>query len=310
MGDWDDSLKTFISENAQDFASWVLKGAQVKRKLLTEFKIRTIEADSLLEITLTGPEVSVDEAKMLIHFEIQSTRDQDIGQRLLEYSFEAQHEHHLPVLSCVIYLRDVGEVPQPPLRWQLPTGRKVLWFDYVSIELSKIPTEELRDTGLMGLMPLLILTKDGATHQVMEEVVTALEATGNMELLSVTKLLAGLVFTSDEDQQWIERIFAMYNDALEQTPTYQKLLQKGREEGLEKGREEGLEKGREEALRQAVVDVVQERFPEITVFAQKQVESLEDTRLLRRLIAKMSGAQTVQEAVQSLITIDDDAKKN
>jgi len=222
---------------------------------------------------------------------------------LLEYSFEAQHEHHLPVLSCVIYLRDVGEVPQPPLRWQLPTGREVLWFDYLlSIELSKIPTEELRDTGLMGLMPLLILTKGGATHQVMEEVVTALEATGNIELLSVTKLLAGLVFTSDEDQQWIERIFAMYNDALEQTPTYQKLLQKGREEGLEKGREE--------ALRQAVVDVVQERFPEITVFAQKQVESLEDTRLLRRLIVKMSAAQTVQEAIQSLITTDNDAKKN
>ena len=93
-----------------------------------------------------------------------------------------------------------------------------------------------------------------------------------------------------------------WDDSLEQTPTYQKLLQKGREEGLEKGREE--------ALRQAVVDVVQERFPEITVFAQKQVESLEDTRLLRRLIAKMSGAQTVQEAVQSLITIDNDAKKN
>jgi len=79
MGDWDDSLKTFISENAQDFASWILKGAQVKRKLLTEFKIRTIEADSLLEVTLAGPEVSVDEAKMLIHFEIQSNRDQDIG---------------------------------------------------------------------------------------------------------------------------------------------------------------------------------------------------------------------------------------
>src|SRR5260370_41396465 len=122
----------------------------------------------------------------------------------------------------------------------------------------------------MGIeMPLLILTKDGATHEVMEEVVTALEAAENIELLSVTKLLAGLVFTSDEDQQWIERIFAMYNDALEQTPTYQKLLQKGREEGLEKGREEGL--------RQAVVDVVQDRFPEIASFAQKQVEGLEDT---------------------------------
>ena len=90
----------------------------------------------------------------------------------------------------------------------------------------------------------------------------------------------------------------MYHDALEQTPTYQKLVNKG------------FEKGREEALRQAVVDVVQERFPEIAALAQKQVEGLEDITLLRRLNVKMSTAQTVQEAVQALITLDNDAKKN
>lgn len=44
---WDDSLKMFISENPQDFASWLLEGAQVKRKLLTEFKTRTIDADRI-----------------------------------------------------------------------------------------------------------------------------------------------------------------------------------------------------------------------------------------------------------------------
>src|SRR5579863_3051556 len=106
MGDWDDSVKSFISENAQDFVTWVFKGAQFKRKLLTEFKIRTIEADALLEVTLEGLEDTEGEAKMLIHFEIQSTRDPDIGKRMLAYSFEAQREHDLSVLSCVIYLRD------------------------------------------------------------------------------------------------------------------------------------------------------------------------------------------------------------
>ncbi|HKF38171.1 MAG TPA: hypothetical protein VKB35_14850 [Ktedonobacteraceae bacterium] len=35
---WDDSLKIFINENPQDFASWLLGEAQVKKKLQTEFK--------------------------------------------------------------------------------------------------------------------------------------------------------------------------------------------------------------------------------------------------------------------------------
>src|SRR5258708_6562597 len=57
-GQWDDSLKIFISENPQDFASWLLGEAQVKAKLLTEFKTRTIEADALLKVTLNGEDMS------------------------------------------------------------------------------------------------------------------------------------------------------------------------------------------------------------------------------------------------------------
>jgi hypothetical protein len=32
---YDDTFKIFISENAQDFLSWLVKGAQIKEKLLT-----------------------------------------------------------------------------------------------------------------------------------------------------------------------------------------------------------------------------------------------------------------------------------
>ncbi len=317
MGDWDDSLKMFINENAQDFAMWVLGGidVEVKNKLLTEFKVRTIAADSLLE-------VETEDMHFLVHFELQSSRDPRIGERLLHYNVEAQHLHELLVLSCVIYLQDVGEVPQPPLRWVLPNGRKVLRFDYMSIELHKIPTEELRKTGLIGLLPLLILTKDGTTQKVMEEVVIGLRAAEKTELLSVTKILAGLVFTSEDDLEWIERIFAMSNNALEQSVTYQQILRRGleqgREEGLEQGREEGLEQGREEGmakgklegLRQAVVDVVQERFPKIVSFARKQVEGVEDATLLRHLIVKISAVATAEEAIETLAMLDSEPGKN
>ena len=53
-GDWDDSLKMFIGENAQDFVSWLFEGAKVTGKLLTEFKKRTIDADALIEASWDG----------------------------------------------------------------------------------------------------------------------------------------------------------------------------------------------------------------------------------------------------------------
>ncbi len=46
------------------------------------------------------------------------------------------------------------------------------------------------------------------------------------------------------------------------------------------------------------------------ILAQKQVAGVEDTTLLRHLIVKMSTVQTVQEAIQLLISIDSNAKKN
>ena len=53
-GDWDDSLKMFIGENAQDFVSWLFEGAEATEKLLTEFKKRTVDADALIEAIQDG----------------------------------------------------------------------------------------------------------------------------------------------------------------------------------------------------------------------------------------------------------------
>jgi predicted transposase YdaD len=286
-GQWDDSLKMFISENPQDFASWLLEGAQVKRKLLTGFKTRTIDADALLEVILNGED-------MLLQIEFQSTNDPTIGERLLEYNFEAKREHKLPVHSCVIYLKNDGDIPKSPLSWKLPNGREVLQFHYQSIELGKLSTEALRRTRLTGLLPLLILTKDGATHEVVEEIIVGIEAAEKQELLPITKLLASLVFTNEPDKEWIIWRFNKMSDILRETWAYQEIVQEGELR----------------ALHQAVLDVIQARFPEILPYAKKQVDGIEDTEILRRLNVKMSTVQTVEEALQYLLALSKEERKN
>ncbi len=293
-GPWDDSLKMFISENPQDFASWLFKGAQVKGKLRTEFKKRTIDADALLDVIQDGE-------RFLLQLEFQSTNDPSIGERLLEYSFEAKREHNLPVYSCVIYLRDYGDVPQPPLRWMVAGSREVLQFHYQSVELGKIPAEDLRQTGLVGLLPLLILTKDGATHEVVEEVIKGLEAAEKLALLPIAELLASLVFKSETDQDWIERTFAMLKDPLRDTPAYQRFLKEGRE--LE--RQQNLER-----QRQMLLEIVQVRFPKLLHLTKGLVAITTDPEVLERLIVKMGTAQTLEEAQKHLFDVDGNEKKN
>jgi predicted transposase YdaD len=293
-GPWDDTLKMFISENPQDFASWLFEGAQVTGKLRTEFKKRTIDADALLDVIQHG-------VRFLVHIEFQSTNDPNIGERLLEYSFEARREHKLPVYSCVIYLRDYGDVPQPPLRWEVTNGLEVLQFHYRSIELGKIPTEDLRQTKRVGLLPLLILTKDGATYKVVEEVIAELVIAEKQELLPITELLASLVFKNEADQEWIERTFAMLKDPLRDTPAYQRFLKEGRE--LE--RQQSLER-----QRQTLLEIVQVRFPKLLHLTQGLAAITSDPEVLERLIVKMGTAQTLEEAQAYLVDVDGNDKKN
>ena len=96
------------------------------------------------------------------------------------------------------------------------------------------------------------------------------------------------------------------HDILRESPIYQEILREGREEGRKQGLEEVRQKGQLEALSQAVVDIVQERFPKLVRLTKKQVAVVKDVALLRQLIVKVSMAQDMEEAQLHLLAVDDD----
>ena len=325
-GPWDDGLKMLINDNPQAFVNWLFEGAQVLKKLPTEFKMHTIIADALLE-------VSWYDENFLLHIEFQSTNDPKMGERLLEYNLAAHNEHDLDVLSIVIYLKSDGEVAQSPLRWKIPTGKETLQFHYLVVEMAKLATEELRREGLTGLLPLLLLTKDGATHGVVNEVIAGLQATDKYDLLPVTELLASLVLKDQADQEWIKRRFSMLQDALRETPAYQRILQEGREEEREALQKEFQRRQKElqqqqEALQQQQValqqqqvalqkalqqqqealqkqrdillDVVFDSFPLLARRVRDYAKGIDDPFKLSLLSLKMAKASTVEEAERIL----------
>jgi len=145
---------------------------------------------------------------------------------------------------------------------------------------------------------------------------TDLDAAGKPDLAVIGYSLASFAFRRENNTglDSLVRRFREMHDILRESPIYQEILREGREEGRERGREEGREQGREEglqkgqleALSQAVVDIVQERFPKLVRLTKKQVAVVKDAALLRHLIVKVSMAQDMEEAQLHLLAVDDD----
>ena len=280
-GHWDDTMKRLIRAYPQHFVSWVLKGAIFKAALSIELKNWTREADFLLDVIQ-------NERQMLVHMEFQSREDEDMAQQLLEYNVLATREHARPVLSCLIYLRKDSKIAESPLVWELPNGEKILYFHFIVIKLWEITAEELIQTDLTGLLPLVPLTKDGDQYGVIDAVATKLAAAKEYNLLEYARRFASLVFKDGSDHEWLNRRFAMYRDILEDSWVVQEERREGKRDGL----------------RQALLAVVHARFPEIIDLMKKQIDGVEDPESLQDLLVKISLAQNVEDATMALFALD------
>ncbi len=298
---WDDSLRSLVRASPQAFVSLVLGDAHFNRELPHKLKTWKQEVDSLLDVTFKGQE-------MLVHFEFQTYNDSTMAERMLRYNVLARSEYSLPVLSCVIYLLKDGNVPVSPLSWMVPTGHKVLDFYFESIELGEWSPEALLQKGDPGLLPLLPLTRGGASREVATKMFEDLEAAGRTELIVIGATLASLVFSRENttDLEWLQRRLREMHNILRESPFYQEILQEGREVGLEEGLEKGYKEGKLEGLRETLLAIVQTRFPKVLRLAKGQAAIIDDPAALENLIVKVSIAQDAKEAKRALLDEEDE----
>jgi predicted transposase YdaD len=280
---WDRRMKRLFREAPRDLVQWLLPGSQFISIVSPELDGEALFTDHLFEVMFNGK-------RILLHIEFQKRRDSKIAKRLWEYNVRATLQYGCPVWSCVIYLKKDSTVAEPFLIWELPNGQLVHRFDFGVIKLWEISTEELKQKGHDGLIPLLVLTKNGARREVVEEAIAHLAPPGEepkRELLALTYGLASLAFDNDDDQEWLIRRFAMLDDIIRETRAYREMTREGKLEGL----------------REALFTVVQARFPshQMIHLAQGQAAIIEDPEILQNIILKVSRAQTLEEAQRSLI---------
>jgi len=263
-GVWDSSMKRLVGINPQAFVTWLLGDAQVVQELSGHLN-RAIDIDILYEIILLGQRVA-------LHIEFQRYRDTNMAERVWEYNVFATRKYSCTVISFVIYLKVDGKIAESPYIRDLLGSQQIHRFDFFNVKLWETSTEELMDIGLVGLLPLLPLTKEGGKREVIEEVVTKLlqvEDKGiQKNLLTITFTLSSLALDVQEDKTWLLRRFKLLQDIIRDTEIYQYIMQEGREEDMEKERQRELQ-GVRQMLLQMLLARVKERFTVLTPLAQQ-----------------------------------------
>ena len=222
---------------------------------------------------------------------------------------EEYKQRDLAIRSCVLALFERSKIPASPLVLSQPgepPGQVVerIRFSYEVIELWKIPSQRLLDLQHLALYPLLPLTEGGATREIISMMLDRLPGEQNRDFAAIGVAFAAFrlrMLKREHDIEWLQERLHM-NDIIRESPFYQWAL----EEGIVKGREEGIVKGREEGItqmRQAVVDFIQEHFPELAQLAQEVVTTIDNPAQLVRLSAKIGGAQSVERARLVLLAL-------
>ncbi len=299
---WDRLMKMLARANPQDFVSLVLQGTQYVSDVTNEQIIRAVEADFLCNALR-------NEQEIVVHVEFQRYHDANMSRRMWEYNIATTYLTQLPVCSFALYIWKDTSIVEPPFILKLVDGNIIHIFYYENIFLWEVPPEKLQQKGLEGLLPLLPLTQGAkeARDKIVNDMIAGLQAAGKEDILALGYAFAGRVYKTKDDQKWLKRRFAMFEDFLEESWSYQEMVQKGLDKGIEIGKKQGIEQGIERALnalRPTLMSVVEARFPELTALAQQQGKRFTVPELLSDVIDKLLKAQTGEQARQILMQLD------
>jgi predicted transposase/invertase (TIGR01784 family) len=225
--EYDNICKRLAETYPRDFASWLMgqPAAEVEVRK-TELSSEPIRADSLILLQLLDT---------LLHIEFQTTpRSQPpLPLRMLDYWVRLFRTHEMPVTQFVIVLSETTE--EIPQEFRAANT----WHRYNVIKMWEQPPEPFLSQP--GLLPLAALARSDEPRRLLEAVAARVMQVGTpgerAELASCASVLAGLRF----DKDFVGSL--LREEIMEESVTYQAILQKGVQLGESRGELRGELKG-------------------------------------------------------------------
>ena len=251
-------------------------------------KISVVDAD-VSTISLAADKVfRVDGADPYIaHFELQSGPDSRLDRRTLTYNVSLGWRHQLPVRSVVVLLRPAAMVPEVIGRvaQRHARGHRLL-FQYSLIRAWELPVELLLSSGL-GVIPLAPIgaVRESELPSVIDRMRQRIERDAPpdeaRELWLAADILMGLRFRAEVVQSLMRGIINM-----EESTTYQAIVQKGMDRGIERGEAQG----RVKESRALLVRLASRRFGPPNQRSMERIDLIESTSVLEGLVERVLDA--------------------
>jgi predicted transposase YdaD len=242
----------------------------------TEISTVLAEVDKVLRIEAPAP--------WLAHLELQSSRDQDLPLRLLEYNAILRRRHKVRVRSTVVLLRRQadGRELTGVLEDRESDDDTLLVFKYRIVKLWERPVDELLG-GSIGVLPLAPLAdfEEAQLSQVLDHLGERFDREAPSQagdLWAATALLMGVRYHEDAIRDLIQKVRRM-----RESVTYQIILEEGREEGE-------IREARRTLLRLGAA-----RFGRPATSTAASIEAMEDLDTLHRMVEALLGANSWQE---------------
>lgn len=291
---FDSTLKTLIEYFPEDWLRLLnLTAAGPVKVISADVSTTSSQADRVIFIGGKRP--------WILHIEVQVSRDRNLPSRLLRYNVLLSERHGVPVFTIVILLRPDADGPElsgQAVR-ELPERGQYLDFRYQILRVWQESPDTFLDSG-PGLMPLAPLAKGTVTGlpkiiRQMERLIGA-EAdkpTAN-DLWTATYVLMGLRYKPEATAEVLKGV-----RDLEESATYQVIIQKGEARGREQGHIEGLiegeARGASQEARRVLLRMGRKRLGEPTVPMLAAVNAVDDVETLETMIERVLEVENWHE---------------
>ena len=282
---FDTTIKELIELQPEDWVEFAGLPRAPATVIDADLATVLLEADKVVRVE--GP------TPFLLHIEAQTTYDEGMGERMLQYSVFLRRRHGLPVVSILILLRPDADGAEMTgnVRHEFPPGTVYHEFRYRVIRVWERTAAELMAGGI-ALSALAPLAQDAGAK--LPQVVRNVEAKAAQELppakareiLTRTYVLMGLLY----DQTTIIASFKGVA-GMKESVSYQAILREGEAVGLEKG----LEKGLEEEAHSVLLRLGSKRLGKPSKAITVKLEAIRSLERLHALQERLLEVETWKE---------------
>ena len=147
---YDQSLKRLLARSHDDFLRLVAPGYTWVGERSPELPSAARQADLVWEVA------DAQGLRGLLHIELQTRPDRDMGERVAEYGIRLWLRDHTPVRSIVVFLQPAKTLPEPPftITWG---AHQSLHYDYTVVRLWELSPEQVLSSPTPDLWPLAVV---------------------------------------------------------------------------------------------------------------------------------------------------------